>query len=212
MIPGIDVSHFQGVIDWPRVAASGKRFAYVKAADGTGMADPMFETNVTGAQANGLLVGAYDFFRPAGDPAAEADLFERTCGSVKLDLPPVVDVEEAMSAGKDAWLTLPLPNRLSALAFWIQNIKDRHGVDPLIYTSHSFWQRVMGASNAFAKLGLWVASYQPSPVLPSAWPAWTFHQYSGNGACDGVTGQCDLDLFNGDEAALRALALPEVVT
>ena len=90
-IEGIDVSHYQGVIDWARVAASGKRFAFMKASDSTDYVDPTYVTNRAQAKLQGLKVGAYHFARPdatPGDAVAEADHFIATADWGSGDLVP----------------------------------------------------------------------------------------------------------------------------
>src|ERR1700677_3355012 len=94
-VPGIDVSHYQGDIDWHAVAASGVKFAYIKATEGAAYIDPSFAQNVVGAQAAGVLVGVYHFLT-AGDWLAQASNFLETARAQLSGpiLPSALDIEE----------------------------------------------------------------------------------------------------------------------
>src|SRR5260370_25639255 len=74
-VPGLDVSHYQEVVDWPTVAAGGEAFAFAKASEGKSVADVYFADNWSALRAAGILRGAYHFFHPATDAAAQADFF-----------------------------------------------------------------------------------------------------------------------------------------
>ena len=67
-VPGIDVSYWNAGIDWPKVRATGQRFVFVKATEGSFYSDPTFDDNWLGAKSAGLLRGAYHFFRCNVDP------------------------------------------------------------------------------------------------------------------------------------------------
>ena len=103
VIEGIDVSHYQGTIDWSKVAGAGKTFAFIKASDGTVGADPTFAYNWSRARQAGLRRGAYHFFRPITDALQQAQHFLRQLGDDHGELPPVLDFE----------LLGPLPGSLS---------------------------------------------------------------------------------------------------
>ena len=93
-VHGVDVSRWQGDIDWPKVAGDGIDFAYIKATEGRDFSDRRFTTNWTAARAAGLEVGAYHYFTLCSDAAAQADHFLETAPSGPDDLPPVVDLED----------------------------------------------------------------------------------------------------------------------
>src|SRR5690348_14548531 len=106
--PGIDVSHWQGTINWASVASSGKKFAFQKATEGTNYIDPTVGTNTAGAQANGVLVGVYHFAHPdTNSAAAEAAYFlSNAANYIKPGfLQPVLDLEDGSSLGKAALST-----------------------------------------------------------------------------------------------------------
>src|SRR5689334_1580650 len=89
-VQGIDVSHYQGVIDWNQVAEAGTAFVFIKATEGTSYVDPQFQDNWSGAKAAGLLRGAYHFFQPGEDPQQQAEYFLSVVQTVPGDLPPVL--------------------------------------------------------------------------------------------------------------------------
>jgi GH25 family lysozyme M1 (1,4-beta-N-acetylmuramidase) len=202
MTEGIDVSHWQGTIDWFSVAASGKRFAFMKASEGTALVDETYQTNRAQAKAVGLYVGAYHFARPspgAGDAVAEADHFLATAQIAQGELLPVLDLEQTGGLS------------VNALQAWVQSylgrIYERTGVRALIYSSPTFWRNAMGDTDWFAQNGyrsLWVAHWTTAvaPSVPGGnWggQGWTFWQYTSSGAVPGIVGRVDLNRFNGTD-------------
>src|SRR5215831_3258147 len=93
-VKGMDVSYYEASVDWAAAHADGIDFAFIRATDGVQYIDPKFPTYWAGAKAAGVIRGAYQFFRPAEDPIAQADLLLAKTGPYELgDLPPVIDVE-----------------------------------------------------------------------------------------------------------------------
>lgn len=198
-LPGIDVSHWQNTIDWTQVAASGVRFAFVKATDGRSYVDPMYEANRAGAAAAGVTIGAYHYARPdrsANDAIAEADHFVDVAAPAPGDLLPVLDLEVAGGLSTEeitAW----------TLA-WLNEVTLRTGVKPIVYTSPNGWINRTADTTAIADAGytvLWVAHWNvATPTVPANnWQGygWTFWQYSNCGSVPGIQGCVDLDWFNG---------------
>jgi len=96
MIQGIDVSHYQGHIEWVRVAQAGSKFVYVKASQGTTIQDAKASEYMDGARAAGLYVGLYHYFTPTGDAGAQYKNFlavAEKCGGLNGMLVPALDVE-----------------------------------------------------------------------------------------------------------------------
>ena len=199
---GIDVSHWQGTIDWAAVAAAGKRFVYMKASEGTSFVDRTYALNRAQAKAVGLYVGAYHFAQPdatPGDAVAEADHFLATAQIAQGELLPVLDLEVA--GGQST----------TALQAWVQafmgRVYERTGVPGVIYVSPSFWKTYMGNTDWFALNGyrtLWVAHWTgaTAPSIPAGnWggQGWTFWQYSSNGAVPGIRGRVDLNRYRGTD-------------
>jgi GH25 family lysozyme M1 (1,4-beta-N-acetylmuramidase) len=200
-VEGIDVSHWQGTIDWAKVAGAGKRFAIIKATDSTDYVDPMYATNHAQAKANGIWTGAYHFARPdatANDAAIEAAWFVAHANLGAGDLIPALDLEVSGGlsiTGLQAWV----------MAF-VGEVTAQTGVRPMIYTSPAFWKKYMGDTTALADAGyktLWVAHWGVSaPTVPANnWGGngWTFWQYTSDGTVPGITGRVDLDRYNGTD-------------
>ncbi len=196
-VEGIDVSEFQGNIDWNAVKASGRQFAFIRVSDGT-YQDPKFDSNWAGAKAAGVLRGAYQFFRPADDPIAIADQFLARMGTLGPgDLPPVLDVE--VTDGQSA---TTIRTNMEA---WLAHVEQKTGRTPFIYVSPGFWPN-LGSPNE-SHYRLWVANWQVNcPNTPTGWSTWEMWQYADNGSVPGIGGAVDLDRFNGTLAQLQGLA------
>ncbi len=200
-LEGIDVSHYQGVIDWPSVAAAGKRFAIMKVTEGQTYVDPGYATNHTAARAAGLPVSAYHFARPMstrGDAVIQADWFVNNAALLPGDLVPALDLEQTGG--------LSVSDLQAWVGAWLGEVTAKLGVRPMIYASPAFWTTSMGNTTLFADQGysvLWIAHWgTSSPALPAAnWGGhgWTFWQYSSTGSVPGISGNVDLDRYNGSD-------------
>jgi lysozyme len=191
---GIDVSKWQGAVDWAGVKAAGLAFAFARATYGATTVDAQFATNWPAMKAAGILRGAYHFFVAADDPTAQAELFLKAVGSLENgDLPPVVDVET--DSGTSATLVADVQT-------WLDAVQAATGRRPIIYTGPNFWNENM--TGGFGGYPLWVAEYGVSAPKPVAgWSRWTFWQYSSSGAAAGLS-PVDLDYFNGSIEDLLA--------
>lgn len=197
---GIDVSKWQGNIDWARVKAAGVKYAFIRVSDGIATLDEKFVPNWVGAGAQGIPRGVYQFFRPHRDPIAQADividhLLEHGVG----ELPPVIDVE----ATNDQ-----TPETIARnVGLWIDRVESALGVTPIIYTGRYFWNDNV-RSSAYSSYPLWIAHYTSAacPNIPDAWGRWAFWQYSSTGRVDGIAGDVDMNRFNGTVSDLLALA------
>jgi lysozyme len=200
-VQGIDVSEFQGSINWSSVHASGRGFAIARVSDGTGHSDPTFATNWAGIKAAGMVRGVYQFFRASEDPTAQANLLVSAVGTLGADdLPPVADVE--VSDGVSG-ATL-----VANLATWVSVIKSKTGRTPMIYSAPGFWDP-LPSTGQFAGEVLWVANWQVScPDTPTPWTGWTFWQSADNGSVPGISGAVDLDEYNGTLAQLQSIGGP----
>jgi GH25 family lysozyme M1 (1,4-beta-N-acetylmuramidase) len=197
-VEGIDVSHWNGFIDWDAVAASGRTFAFVSVGDGS-FIDPRFTQNWNNAKAAGLYRGVYQYFRASGDPIAQADIVIDRVGRLgRGDLPVVLDLEEL--DGESGATTAA-----RALA-WMRHIEQGTGKTPILYINVSTWLAI-GSPNFLASYPLWLASWGVScPDVPSGWRTWKFHQYSATGRVPGIFGDVDLNRFNGPLSVLETAA------
>jgi GH25 family lysozyme M1 (1,4-beta-N-acetylmuramidase) len=211
-VPGIDVSHWQGSIDWVQVAAAGMRFAIAKATDGQDYVDPTYATNKAGAELNGIAFGAYHFARPdtsANDAVLEADHFVDNADLGPGNLIPVLDIEKNEQNMTQAKIT-------AWILDWLDRVTERLGVRPMVYTSPHGWLTRTGDTTAVADAGytvLWVAHWDVAqPTLPAAgWSGngWTFWQYSSHGSVAGIVGDVDLDWYESDDFGPVTIGTPD---
>lgn len=212
-LPGIDVSHHQGAIDWVQVAASGQRFAIAKATDGRNFVDPNYATNKAGALANGIAFTAYHFARPddtPNDAVIEADHFVDVAQLEPGNLIPVLDIERTgglTQAEVTTWILT-----------WLGRVTERLGVRPMVYTSPSGWENRTGDTTAVADAGytvLWVAHWGVSQPRLSAndWSGngWTFWQYGNCGSVAGIEGCVDVDWYDGTSFVPLQIPSPDLV-
>lgn len=192
VVKGVDVSHYDGTIDWAAVHGAGVAFAFMKATESTNFVDPQFATNWKGAGANGVIRGAYHFFRASADATAQADFFVQSAGVPAAgDLPLTIDLEtlDGVAAATVAQ---------DALTF-LARVQQKSGRTPIVYTSASFLASI-GSPAGFGAYTLWVANWQVTcPKLPSPpWSDWTFWQDSSTGMVAGIPSTAvDTDQFNG---------------
>jgi GH25 family lysozyme M1 (1,4-beta-N-acetylmuramidase) len=206
--PGLDVSHWQGTIDWSTVKANGAMFAYIKATEGTGFRDPNFGTNYRDASNQHIIRGAYHYGRPdVAGGAAQADFFVANGGAWSRDgltLPGALDIEwGSASQGGDCY-GLDQP----AMASWVLSFSEEYYTKtarwPVIYTATNWWTECTGNLQEFSGTNpLWVAKYSLSiGALPYNWSHYTVWQYADSGIFPG-----DQDRFNGDYSKIQELAI-----
>ncbi|WP_295813440.1 GH25 family lysozyme [uncultured Nitratireductor sp.] len=196
-VHGVDVSRWQGDIDWVKLRSRGANFAYIKATDGIDHLDPMFKTNWKGAANAGIRRGAYHFFFWCRKASDQAEWFIRNVPKVRGALPPVLDVEwNHLSSCK--WR----PSRaevLEKMQVFLDRLERHYGQRPIIYTAPDFYEDNL--KGAFPNHPFWLRAVaeHPSKVYPGR--DWVFWQYSGSGLSHGVDGKIDLNVFHGTESA-----------
>ncbi len=211
-LDGTDVSHWQGEIDWSRVSRAGYRFAFVKATEGRGFTDWYFFENMANGSNEGMMLGAYHFARPDLDNTGkeEAEYFLSVVGDTIEGgyLRPVLDLEASGGLGKDGlsqWVVE-----------WMETVKSNTGVEPLIYTNYYFIREKLNQS--VTDYDLWIAYWNCDPhptadIPPTGMFAdWDFWQYQAPTACGdysipGISGNVDLNIFNGGENELSAFEI-----
>lgn len=204
MTPGIDVSRWQGEINWEMVAAAGYRFAIIRATIGNYYTDPRFYVNWDGARDAGLLLSAYHVVTPEHSADSQADRFFDALGERKADLPLVLDVELSRGASQ-ADIT-------ACIRDCLQMVEQRDGRKPIVYTARWFWNEHVLESAEWAAYDLWVANYGVSaPSLPAGWSEWRFWQHSDRGQVPGIAAATDLNWFAGsyDDLLVYVNAEPE---
>jgi GH25 family lysozyme M1 (1,4-beta-N-acetylmuramidase) len=203
-LEGIDVSVYQNTIDWAKVKAAGKGFAIIRASAGSLTDDTQYEANRAGAAANGIPHAAYHFANPdvtatktvTQDATLEADWFLQNATPASGDMIPALDVEKTNG--------LSVSQMKTWVSTWLQRVASVTGVKPMIYTSPNFWSTYLGNTTDFAVAGykvLWIAHWGVSqPTVPASnWGGygWTFWQYTSSGTVNGISGNVDLDRYNG---------------
>lgn len=189
---GIDVSHWQGEVDWPKVKAAGLSFAFIKATQGTAWVDPKFRGNAAGAYKAGLLIGPYHFLDATSPEAAakQAQHFVRTLQGVGTPfvLPPVMDYENNPAGLRRAQINQIAKSFLS-------EVERLTGIRPIIYTGNAFAQQFDETLQSYP---LWVARYSlTAPYDVPAWKKWEFWQHSDSGRIAGIAGHVDLNVYRG---------------
>jgi lysozyme len=198
-VHGVDVSRWQGDVNWEKLRGQGANFAYIKATDGGDHLDPMFMKNWRNADAAGLRRGAYHFFYWCRTAGEQADWFIRNVPRVDGALPPVIDVEWN---GDSSCKRRPSREKvLEKMQVFMDKLERHYGQRPIIYTAPDFYRDNL--RGAFPDYQFWLRAVaaHPSKVYPDR--KWLFWQYSGSGLSHGVRGRIDLNVFHGDEKAWR---------
>jgi lysozyme len=194
---GVDVSHYDGTVNWTQAKAAGITFAFTKATESDNYVDPTFAANWSGMKAAGLARGAYHFFDPSVNATTQATYALATIGTLEAgDLPVVLDFEQ-LSGVSEA-------TAVAGAVTFLASVTKTTGKTAILYMSSDF---LAGSYPALAPYTLWVANYGAScPGMPSEWPTWTFWQSSDSGSVSGISDAVDLDSFNGSLSALTAYA------
>jgi len=200
LVRGMDISHYQGAIDWSKVSTDGLSFVYMKATEGSDGVDDRFADNWKGAASTGLKRGAYHFYNFCKGGAVQAAQFIKTVPADVDALPPTIDLEESGDCKK-------MPAKAAFrkdLAAFTAKIKAAYGHSPILYVNYSIYALYFQGENDSYKL--WIADIKhEAPVLPDN-ASWTMWQYDWHGQAKGV-GEVDLDVFNGTPEMLAALPM-----
>lgn len=201
-VHGVDVSRWQGNVNWGKLRAQGANFAYIKATDGGDHLDPMFMKNWRDADAAGLKRGAYHFFYWCRTAGEQADWFIRNVPRMPGALPPVIDVEWN---GESSCKRRPSREKVvEKMQVFMDKLERHYGQRPIIYTAPDFYRDNLRGEFLDYPFWLRAVAQHPSKVYPGR--KWLFWQYSGSGLSHGVTGRIDLNVFHGDERQWRAWA------
>lgn len=198
-VHGVDVSRWQGDIDWPTLRTQGANFVYIKATDGGDHLDPMFKKNWREAHQAGLKRGAYHFFYWCRVASEQADWFIRNVPKVEGALPPVIDVE--YNGQSSCKRRLSPEKRREKMQVFMDRLEAHYGQRPVIYTAPDFYADNLRGHFKNYPFWLRAVAEHPSKVYPGR--DFVFWQYSGSGLSQGVKGKIDLNVFNGTEAQWR---------
>lgn len=178
---GIDVSKFQGTINWKKVAKTKTvRFAYIRATEGTSIRDPKYKANIDSARNAGLYVGSYHVYSSKTTASQQFANFKSVVAKKKQDLIPVLDIEGYHSGRLD----------MARVDKLLQLMEKEYGVKPMIYTSEKVYtEHFLGKK--YAAYHIFVAKYKGSPSI-----RYTLWQHSRTGRVGGISGDVDLDKFH----------------
>lgn len=196
---GIDVSSYQGDIDWAKVASDGYTFAYIKATEGKGYRDPKFAKNWKAAQAEGLTVGAYHYFTLCSSGADQAKEFLSTVPVNDAALPPAIDLEFDGACDKR-----PEAKRAQAeIDTFLREVESAWGRRVMVYSS-SEWRRHYGLPHANGRPA-WLYSDKARPDDPE-WAVWQLHF---KGEVSGIKGDVDIDVARAEKVKARSMLSSE---
>jgi len=195
-VQGIDVSAWQGDIDWGRARAAGTRFAFIKATEGGDHLDPKFLENWEGAKNAGVARSAYHFLywcRPAHEQALWFML------NVPADpdaLPPVLDLEWNTHS-KTCPKKISRAKALEKIKAMLVAMESHTGKKPIIYTDPLFHREVL--EGELTEYHFWLRSVAAEPQDKYAGRRWTFWQFTTTGKVPGIAGKVDRNVYGGDE-------------
>lgn len=193
-VRGVDVSAYQGTVNWKRLPGQSVDFAFIKATEGAGFQDRQFTHNWEYAQQAGLRVGAYHFFNFDVPASAQAENFIHTVPVQMNTLPPTVDVEFYGSFRQNHPNKETVRPMLDAL---LSSLEEHYGKKPILYCTESAYHTYL--EGAYAGYPVWIRNVWFQPSAPANWAFW---QYTDKGKLDGIEGRerfIDLNVFHGTE-------------
>ncbi len=193
-VHGIDVSRFQGDINWKIVRGAGMRFAFIKATEGGDLLDPKFKQNWRAAKAAGVLRGAYHFFYFCTDARTQAKWFIKNVPRTRGALPPVLDMEWNPFS-PTCTKRPPAAEVRAEMTRFLNRVERRYGQRPIIYTTPDFFER--NRLDLLKGEEFWLRAVAETPERVYPGQPWRFWQYSSTGIVPGVAGDVDLNAFSG---------------
>ncbi|HBA98167.1 MAG TPA: glycoside hydrolase family 25 [Lachnospiraceae bacterium] len=198
---GIDVSHYQGKINWQMLKEQETGFAYIKATEGSSHTDKKFLKNWEHVQLTGIIAGAYHFFSFDSPASSQAEHFIETVGSLSGKLVPMVDVEYYADKEKNP------PDKeqtIAQLQEFLHILEAEYNKKPVIYTTYKVYHRYI--KGRFKQYPLWIRNvYYPPFDIDGGWQIW---QYSDIGKTEGINSSVDLDVFSGTKEEFAQFIVP----
>lgn len=201
-VHGIDVSYYQGKIDWQQVKAMQEddvkvSFAFIKATEGLFNVDPYFQRNWREAPKAGIICGAYHYLLAKKSGDWQARFFLQTVKFEKGDLPPVVDIEDLNG--------VPASKMRIQLKAFLDHVEKKTKVRPIIYTGLSFYKDYL--QGHFDDYRLWIAHYYQARLAVAKTTQWHFWQHSDKAKISGINHVVDFNAFNGDSLAFSRMLI-----
>lgn len=203
-IHGIDISHYQGTIDWDKlrngmISGCPLRFIMIKATEGSTRLDPKFKDNFYQAREYGYIRGAYHFWSNKSSARDQAAWFLSKVKLEEGDLPPVLDIEN-MPEGRS------VEDFQRDVLTWLHIVEDRYHVKPILYTYYKFKQQYLSAP-VFDDYPYWIAHYYVDKIQYEG--PWKFWQHTDAGRLPGIKGFVDFNVYNGSFYDLKQLTISE---
>lgn len=186
---GIDVSHYQGSINWDQVVdGTPISYVYLKATEGASLVDDTYERNLNEARRVGLSVGSYHFYRPNIDWKKQFNNMTSVVKMDEQDLVPIIDIEHRGSVSSDAFI--------ADLRAFVEKVTEYYGKKPLLYTYHNFYNRYL--QGEFKDYHFMIARYRSdSPTLNDG-KDYIMWQYTSTGSVPGIRGHVDRSKIMGN--------------
>ncbi len=200
-VKGVDVSSYQGEIDWETLAAHDLSFAFIKATEGSPFADPRFAYNYEQARKTDLSVGAYHFFSYDSAGETQAENFISTVPHYDGMLPPVIDLEFYGDKEKKPPAKAEVDTQLKAM---LDALEAHYGCKPILYATEKSYELYL--AGGYAEYDIWIRNVITTPKL-SDQREWTFWQYTNRARLDGYAGQekyIDVNVFQGSTEEFQA--------
>lgn len=195
-VRGVDVSAYQGEIEWPKIQEQGLQFAFIKATEGSSFVDKYFKENWNEAGKADLRIGAYHFFSYDSEGETQAQNFIKNVPRNDRSLPPVIDVEFYGDKEKNP------PERelvVKELQTMVDMLEEYYGKRVILYTTNKAYDLYI--KDSFDQCDIWIRDVFTEPSLPDK-RAWTFWQYTDRERLDGYSGEekyIDVNVFYGSE-------------
>ena len=201
-IQGIDISHYQGEIDWDKLRHGminncPIRFVFIKSTEGSTKLDPNFRNNFYNAREYGFIRGAYHFWSLKSSPRVQAYFFLNKVHLTGGDLPPVLDIEHKPRNQK-------VEDFQRDVLTWLHIVEDRYHVKPILYTNYKFKMNYLSAP-VFDDYPYWIAHYYVDKIEYQG--AWKFWQHTDAGKLPGIRGYVDFNIYNGSFYDLKKLCM-----
>lgn len=201
-IHGIDISHYQGEIDWDKlrtgmIEGCPIRFIVIKATEGSTQIDERFDDNFYQAREYGFIRGAYHFWSNKSSARSQAYYFLDKVQLEEGDLPPVLDVEHKPQDRETE-------DFQRDILTWLHIVEDKYHVKPIIYTYYKFKERYLNAP-VFNDYPYWIAHYYVDKVEYKG--PWKFWQHTDVGRLPGIKGYVDFNIYNGSYYDMKQLTI-----
>lgn len=199
-VHGIDVSKYQGTIDWPAVRNAGIAFAFIKATEGGDRFDERFKKYWRGAGQAGIPRSAYHFYYFCRPAIEQADWFIRNVPRERGTLPHVLDMEWNAHS-PTCQLRPPAQVVRREMNIFLDRIERHYGKRPIIYTTVDFHEENLAGH--MRDEVFWLRSVKAHPRVTYPGRNWAFWQYTGTGRVPGIAGDTDINVFAGSRSNWR---------